>query len=253
MAEFSWVVAGLFLPLFPLGMPFNALFQQLRNAWLRALLLLAWPLAGLALLRLMPSGGVPVGIMLWALFSAALYGFRAGVVRDVGTWAGFLATSSWALIWVAQATGVKQDALVMHALAFSLPLALLVLLAAELERRYESAYAGIVRGVAQAQPRLSGILVITLLAVIGSPLFPAFFAMLNGIASASAGYPLVAAGIAVVWLSWSWSAMRLLQELLVGPAATAPQQDIAQGVTMIYAFTLLVLVTGGLYLSGGML
>ena len=54
MPEPSWIVAGLFLPLFPLGMVFNVLFQRIRNAWLRALLLLAWPLAGLGLLQLLP-------------------------------------------------------------------------------------------------------------------------------------------------------------------------------------------------------
>lgn len=253
MAEYGWIVAGLFLPLFPLAMVFNALFQRVRNHWLRALLLLVWPLAGLYLLQLLPAG-IPDAVRLWALLSAALYGIRAVVVRDVGTWTGFIATSAWALIWVAVAAGVQQDVLLLHALAFSLPLAVLVLLAAELERRYESVYAGIVRGVAQAQPRLSGIIAITVLAVIGSPLFPAFFAMLHGVTSAGAAYPAVAVGIVTVWLLWSWSAMRLLQELLVGnPVVAGPQRDITQGAAIAYAGMLLVLVVGGLYLSGNML
>ena len=252
MTEYGWVVAGLFLPLFPLGVIFNAVFQRARHPGLRAALLLAWPLMGLYLLQVMPFTG-STGVTWWALCSAALYGFRAVVVREVSMWAGFLATSSWSLIWVALASGVKQDELLMHALAFSLPLVLLVFLSAELERRYESAFAGIVSGVAQAQPRLAGLLVITMLAVIGSPLFPAFFAMLNSMTQAVTALPVAAFGIALVWLLWSWSGMKLLQELLVGPATATAHADVARGGLAIFALSLLTLVVGGLYLSGMML
>lgn len=252
MPSWSWIVAGLFLPLFPLGMLFNLLFQRVTNRWSRVLLLLVWPLPGVWIVH----GAAPEissWILAWALLSAGLYGFRAVVVREFSVWIGFIATSSWALGWMALANGASSDELLMHVLAFSLPLALLMLLTAEVEKRYESAYAGIVSGLAQAQPRLSGLLVLAVLAVIGSPLFPAFFAMLTDITHAIALWPMVAFGIALVWLLWSWSGVRLLQELLVGPAMQTHDEDISQLTTTTYGATLVALVIGGLYLSKVML
>jgi len=253
MQHMSLFIAAIFLPLFPLGMIFNAVFQRIRNPWLRAVLLIVWPLAGVGLIQL-TSLKVTDVVVVWALCSAVLYGYRAVVVREIGVWTGFLATSAWSLVWIAHAAGMLADELTMYVLAFSLPLVLLVFLTAELERRYESAYAGIVCGIAQAQPRLSGVFVLTLLAAIGSPLFPGFFAMLNSITHAAVTFPLVASGVAVVWLMWSWSGIRLLQELMVGRCAgTQADDDIAQGMTLTYGLSLLLLVMGGLFVSGVML
>lgn len=249
MTDYGWIIAALFLPLFPLGSVFNAVFQRARHPVLRALLLLGWPLAGICLLQLVPFTG-STALMWWALFSAALYGLRAVVVREVNVWAGYLATSAWSLTWILLLPGVTADVAVLHVLAFSLPLVLLVFLSAGLERRYESAFAGIVSGVAQAQPRLAGLFAVTLLAVIGSPLFPGFFAMLGGIARAGAVLPFAALGMVLVWLLWSWSGMRLLQELLVGPASATAHDDVARGGLAIFVLSLLTLVVGGLYLSG---
>ncbi len=252
MTAMSWIIAGLFLPLFPLGMVFNVLFQRVRNAWLRSILLLVWPFVGLGVLQLMPVN-VSAEITAWALFSAALYGFRAVVVRDIGVWIGFLATSSWSLIWIALAGGINPDQMAMQVLAFSLPLVLLVLVTAELQQRYESAYAGIVSGIAQGQPRLSAIFVISLLAAIGSPVFPSFFVMLSSITNIIIVLPAAAFGVAVVWLLWSWSGMQLLQELLVGPASAIKHSDITPSVTTTYTLSLVALLVGGLYLSGTIL
>lgn len=249
MQQISLVAAAIFLPLFPLSMLFNAVFQRTRLASLRALLLLAWPLAGIAVLQV-SNAAVPAWLAPWALFSAALYGFRAVVIREVGVWTGFLATSAWALLWVAVTIGFQPRALVIHALAFSLPLVLLVFMTAELERRYESAYAGIVSGIAQAQPRLAGVFVVTILAVIGSPMFPSFFTLLSSVTLAAALQPVVAFGIAAVWLLWSWSGVRLLQQLLVGPGTLSPHEDIAHGMTMAYGLSLLLLLFSGLYVLG---
>ena len=252
MQTLSLILAGLFLPLFPLGMIFNLLFQRIPSAWLRALLLVLWPLPGVWLITLHVVE-IPEWLLLWALFSAALYGFRAVVVREFGVWVGFFATSAWTLGWIGLAVGETGTQLYWHVLAFSLPLALLILLTGEIERRYESAYAGVVSGVAQGQPRLSAMLVVTMLAVIGSPLFPAFFAMLNTIVHAAAALPLIALGLAGVWLLWSWSGAKLMQELLIGPAATEPHDDISHSVAAGYVISLLVLLAAGLYLSGAML
>lgn len=252
MHTLNWLIAAVFLPLFPLGMIFNAIFQRLRMAWARVLLLLLWPLPGLWILQ-NTSVEIPDGLLYWALFSALLYGFRAVVVREVGMWTGFLATSAWALSWIALAEGIVMESLVLQVLSFSLPLALLVILVAEIERRYESAYVGVVSGLAQAHPRLSGIIVLAVLAAIGSPLFPAFFTMLSTISHVITPVPAVAFGLVFVWLLWSWSGVRLLQELLVGPAVKAQHKDISQGHTVVYGSMLLALILGGLYLSGVLL
>jgi hypothetical protein len=246
------LLAAIFLPLFPLGMVFNLIFQRTRNAWTRSLLLLIWPFAGLYLLTA-TALQVPVEFAFWALTSAALYGFRALVIREVTVWTGFLATSAWALIWVSLAVGLDPGELVFHVLAFSLPLVLLVLMTAEVESRYESAYAGIVSGIAEAQPRLAGVLVIIMLAVIGSPLFPAFFTLLDSLKHAVQVLPVAALGVVVVWLLWSWSGIQLLQRLLVGPAMAVRGSDMSRITTVGYGLSLSALLLAGIYLSGRLL
>lgn len=249
MESMSWLVAGLFLPLFPLGMVFNALFQKLRVFWIRSLLLIVWPLPGIWILH-SASFEVPNWLLTWALFSAILYGFRAVVVREFGVWTGFLATSAWVLAWPALSVGFSMQELVMHVEAFSLPLALLTFLTSQIEQRYESAYAGIVSGIAQVHPRLSGLLIVTMLAVIGSPLFPGFFSMISSITHAVSVIPYAAMALTLVWLLWSWSGVRLLQEILVGPAVQTATKDIGPVVVMTSGMLLLALVIAGLYLSG---
>ena len=251
MPDTGLIIAALFLPLFPLGMVFNVVLQRLHSAWQRALLLLLWPLPGVWLLH-NASVDVSNAIVLWSLFSALLYGFRAVVVRDLNMWTGFMATSAWSLVWLALAVGVKPNQLVLHVLAFSVPLVMLTCLAAEIERRYESVFAGIVSGVAQAQPRLSGALLITMLAAIASPLFPGFFSMLGNVTRAVGVMPYAAVGVAAVWLLWSWSGARLLQDMLVGSVHRSGD-DLGRGTTTIYIALLMILFVAGLYLSGVLL
>ena len=248
MHEYSWIAAALFLPLFPFGMVFNALFQRLRFSWLRVILLLLWPLLGIWILQsTMPV--IPGWVIYWALFSSVLYGFRSVAVNELGVWIGFLATSTWVLSWIALEFGVVPEQLYLHALAFSLPLSLLAILVAQLEMRYESAHVGIISGLAQTQPRLSGLLVIAMLGVIGSPLFPAFFSMLDIVTHTFVVLPVIAIGVVAVWLLWSWSGIRLLQEIVVGSASQVSHNDVSYGITMVCGTSLLVLIVGGLFLS----
>ena len=248
MQDLSLLIAAFFLPLFPFGMIFNALFQRLPNVPLRVSLLLLWPLPGIWILQSM-APVIPVWLTYWALCSALLYGFRAVVVKDFRVWIGFLASSTWALSWIALSFGAKPVEVFFHVLAFSLPLLLLILLVAELEKRYESAYVSVISGLAQALPRLSVLLVITMLAAIGSPIFPAFVSMLDTVSHAIAVLPSIAIGLVIVWLLWSWSGIELLQQLLIGTSPQVQQRDISQPVMMIYTSLLLLLAIGGLYLS----
>lgn len=248
MTSMSLLLAGLFLPLFPMSIVFNFVFQRASSAWLRVFTILVWPLPGLWLIENSTTELLDIYVY-WAMFTSILYGFRTVVVKELSVWTGFIATSAWSLLWVAEYLGAKVDDLIMHTFAYSIPLVLLALIVARLERQYESAYVGVVTGLAQEQPRTTGIIVVVMLAVIGSPLFPSFFALLSNINNVVMALPSVALAITLVWLLWSWSGIRLLQELVVGDPAVIQHKDISHGKAMLYGASFVLLVAGGLYMS----
>lgn len=252
MQSVPYLLIGLFLPLFPLSMGFNFLLGQSRSALLRGMLLLLWPQIGLALLPNLDSP-VPGWVVPLALFTAALYALRALALRDVGQWNGFLATSAWALLWIAHQGGIPALQLQLFALGFSAPLVLLALLGAGLERRFGAACIGLYGGLAESLPRFSTILVLVVLAIIATPLFPTFFIMLATLMQAITPMPLVAVGISLVWLLWSWAGARLLQGLIAGPAGNEEVIDLDRPATGAYALGLILLVAGGLYAIGVLL
>jgi hypothetical protein len=252
MQAMSWLLIGIFLPLFPLSMIFNLVFQRATAAWMRVILLLVWPSAGLWLLTKM-TPDIPHWLFIWSLSTAILYALRSVVIKEISVWAGFIATSAWSLVWLLVVAGARIDDLILHVMAFSVPFVLLAILVVRLERQYESAYAGVVTGLAQEQPRMAGILVVVMLAAIGTPLFPSFFSMLININTNIADLPIAAFGIALVWLMWSWSGIRLLQELLVGTPTIKQHDDIGPGMTLFYCVLFVVLVAAGLFMSEVML
>ncbi len=246
MSQMLVFLAGLFLPLFPLSMLFNALLTRVRHHMLRAILLLVWPQIGLALV-FTANPAVPEWIAPWALFTSVLYGLRALMLREVGLWLGFLATSAWAVLWIPALGGTAALPIQFYALGFSAPFVLLALLTAELERRFGAAYTGLYGGLAQSLPRFSGVLVMVVLAAIATPLFPAFFVMLASILVAT---PATAVALAGIWLLWSWAGARLLQGLVIGPANPQDSPDLSLAATWLYAVVLVALVIGGVYLIG---
>lgn len=249
MHALTYWLAGIFLPLFPASMVFNALFARARNAPLRAVLLLAWPQVGLTL----AFAGGPATSAWWlalALFTSALYALRAVSLREVGKWVGYLATSAWALLWVALFNHADPRLIRLYALGFSLPLVLLALLGARLEQCFGAAYTGLYGGLAQMLPRMSGVLVCVVLAIIAVPLFPGFFAMLATVMAAAPTVPLAAVVVAGIWLLWSWAGVRLLQGLIVGPSKGADAPDLSLASTWAYAAVLVALFIGGVYVTG---
>ncbi|BAZ93484.1 hypothetical protein TspCOW1_15770 [Thiohalobacter sp. COW1] len=244
-----YLLAGLFLPLFPLSMAFNLLLRRLRRPAARTLILLVWPQIGLALVATAPSP--PDWLLYWALLTSALYAFRALTLRELGLWTGFLASSLWALLWLVLARpGEVPPAL--HGLGLSVPLVLLGLLGAGLEQRFGAAYAGLHGGLAQRLPRLSGVVVVVVLAVIAMPLFPPFFTLLTLTLATAAAAPGIALALVTVWLLWSWAAARLLQGLVVGPGDGNGAEDLSRTATWAYAAVLGLLAGAGLYLLGGL-
>jgi len=252
MSGASFWLAGLFLPVFPLSMVFNALFARVRNGTLRAVLLLVWPQIGLGLVLAAPRP-VPAWLLVLALFTAALYAFRAIGLREVGQWVGYLATSGWVLLWVALANRASPELLHLYALAFSVPLVLVALLGARLEEHFGAAYTGLYGGLAQLVPRTAGVLVCVVLAAVAAPLSPSFFAMLATVVAMTPASPWAALALVGIWLLWSWAGVRLLQGLVVGPADGLQAPDLGLLSTWVYAAVLVVMLGGGFYLAGGAL
>lgn len=243
---YAWA-AALFLPLFPFSMLLNLMLSRLRWPAARAVLLLIWPQIGIAIL-FVTAPDIPAFVVPWALATSALYALRLLTVRDLGMWAGFLATSVLSLTWGLAQSGAPTENLHVFAFWFSLPAGLLALLTQPLIDRFGAAYAGLSGGLSAMLPRLSAVLVVTLLAAIATPPFPGFFAMLDLLPRLSASADIV---ILVIWLIWGWAATRLLQGFVAGAAQPASIDDIGRQSTWAYMGVLCVLVVVGLYLTGG--
>ncbi|MHB8840061.1 MAG: hypothetical protein ACYC7F_14050 [Gemmatimonadaceae bacterium] len=241
------LIAALFLPLFPLSVVLNGALAQLREPVARCVLLLAWPQIGVLLLPL-ASHAVPHYVVPWALLTAGFYALRLLTVRDMGQWAGFLATSALALTWALAAGGADRAELHAFAFWFSLPSALVALLARPLARRFGAAYAGLQGGLIGSLPRLSGVLALTVLAAVATPPFPGFFALLNLLHRLDWSGAL---GVLAIWLVWGWAATKLLQGFIFGAGRAVPSGDIGRTPSLVYAGVLGAFVIVGLYLTGG--
>ena len=249
MMDKLWWLAVLFLPLFPFSALWVMLVNRLPHACMRSLAFLLWPQAGIVLLdRIGP--GLPAWIVYWALATALLYAFRALVIRELGLWLSYLAVSAWSLLWVTLFSTDTTDP-TLFGLGFSLPLAMMALLGGELEKRFNASYAGLYGGIGRSHPRLSAMLVFTLLAVIATPLFPGFFTMVSSIMAQMLSAPAIALGLLLVWLLWSWSGMLLLQGLVMGPqqAETRLLADLNGLMAVVYSGLLFGMLLFGLRLA----
>lgn len=243
------LATALFLPLFPFSMPLNWLLARLANPVARSMLLLLWPQIGIALLSL-ASQKIPDGMVVWALLSSGFYALRLLTVRDLGLWAGFLASSALALVWGLAVHGSSVLEMQMFAFAFSLPAALLALLTGTLTERFGTAFAGLYGGLASSLPRLSGMLVFTMLAAIATPPSPSFFAMLDLLDKL--GWPIVP-GVLVSWLLWSWAAVKLLEGFISGVNGVEEAgMDVGRTATALYMGLISTFVVTGLFLMRGL-
>lgn len=250
MTNYIYLLAGLFLPLFPFSMVFNAVYSNVRNPALRGILLLAWPQLGLIIISFFGLT-TPDWIFVWAILTSLLYAFRALALRELGLWTSFIATSSWALIWILSGSHIDASLLALLSLGISVPLVLMAFLGAGLERRFGAAYFGLYGGLAQSIPRFTGVLVMVVLATVATPVFPTFFVMLSIIIRTSLSAPLIAVGVGLVWLLWSWAGARLLQGLIVGPQNTSVV-DFNQPTLFLYIVVLTALFFSGMYSMGAM-
>ena len=243
------ILAGIFLPLFPMSMVFNAILDKTTHSWLRLLLFIAWPIIGLFMV-LNRNVVLPDWLLTLALSTSALYALRLLTLREVNQWSGFLATSLWSLLWLPMMQGTPSALLYGYAISMSVPLVLLVLLSAGLEQRFGAAYTGLYGGLARTMPRFAGVLVTVVVAAIATPLFPTFFIMLDMVTKTIYTTPLAATVLLLIWLFWSWAGARLIQGLIVGRASIVKIADMEITTIGLYSVALLALIVGGIYLSG---
>ena len=242
------LLAGIFMPLFPMSMVFNAVLENIKQAWLRGFLFIAWPLCGISIVFY--SGvAIPSWIVTLALVTSTLYALRMLTLREVNQWNGFLATSLWSLLWLAVMYDTPEMLLYGFALSMTVPLVLLVILSAGLEQRFGAAYTGLYGGLARTIPRFSGILVTVIVASIATPLFPTFFIMLDMVVETISVMPLTAMSLLLIWLLWSWAGTRLIQGLIVGRASKVKIADIDIFTIGLYSIVLLGLAITGIYMS----
>jgi len=242
------LVAGLFLPLFPQSMLFNALFARVQQPLLRAFLVLAWPQVGIVLVVAFIEE-LPGWLPYWGAATALMYALRALALRDIGLWAAFIATSAWSLLWISVGQGTDTRYLTLFALGMSLPLILLIFLCHWLERRFGAAYLGLYGGLAQTAPRFSGILVMVVLGILATPVFPSFFALLSMIIESMQMNLFLAVAVGTVWLLWSWAGANLLQGLVAGPKQESVG-DLGCGLMWLNIAVLSGLAVTGVYCLG---
>lgn len=246
----AYLLAGVFVPLYPLSVVPNALLARLRSPLLRALALPAWALLGVFLLT---RAGLPApeGMVWWGALSALLYALRLLTVRDISLWTGFALSSALALLWVvfgAADTPAHGMRLALFALAFAIPLAILQLLSARLVQLFGAAHIGLYRGLGATMPRFAALFAVAALAAVATPLFPSFAAF---VATMLAAPPALLVVLLMIWLLWSWSAVNLLRGVVFGaPAAEAPAVDLSTASALAYGAALTVLVAAGFYLVG---
>jgi len=243
------LAAALFLPLFPLSMLFNVLFEGLRRPVPRVLVLIIWPQIGLWLL-LGANERPPGWVIHLALATSLLYGFRALVLRELTHWISFLAISSWAVLWLAAGYTNNLDTLRILALGFSLPLGILTLLGGLLKKQFGASYAGLYNGLGHAMPRFSGILVFTILAVVATPVFPGFSTMTKAFLESTKGGMGGSVMLCLIWLTWGWAGARLIQGFVIGQENLEESEDLSFGLTWLYALLLVGLAVFGIYTLG---
>lgn len=245
MTGLAFLLAVLVLPLFPFSMAAVALLERIGDGSVRAAVLLAWPVGGALVLGLAETAP-PTWLVAWAMLTALLYAWRALALRDVGQWVIFLAVSGSALIWAGAGTGH----LALKALGIGLPLAMMSNLVGLTEKRFGAAHMRLGLGLATSAPRLSALFVIGLFAAIAMPVSPSFFSLLALVAGqATVSFATVLA-ILLCWLLWTWSAMRILQGIVAGPAHSDMPNDITQRQWAVMALLFLALGVAGVLLGG---
>jgi hypothetical protein len=253
-----FLLAGLFLPLFPLSIGVNLLLQRggrgtLARPWARAALLVAMPLIGVALLGLgLRAGGEPIdgvseAFALWGGATSLLYAFRLLSARDGRIWLAQLYTSSLALTWV----GIAQDApLLLPALGLALSLLPLLFLFDDLAERFGIARVGLYPGLGLRMPVFSTLFVAAVLVAVAVPFSPGFFAIADlAFGGVGTNELLTLLPLGLSWLLWTWAGVNLLTGIVFGvPREDLRYRDLDRRIALAHGAGMLGLALFGLFL-----
>jgi len=251
MGWIDLLVAVALLPVFPGSLVFNLLISRAPTWWGKAVAMVLLPEAGVGLLAAVPNNRLPLvhsrGWIVLVVLSAVFYAFRAVSVREISIWARLMATSGLGLVWVLEDLHRKSISMEIAVLAWSVPAGLLLILAGLLTERTGGAYLGLQGGLATVAPRLSGLLSLSVLALVATPLFPSFFALLHVLSLVQLYWlgPLL-----VLLLVWGWAAGSFLQQLLFSSYRGERFPDISMAGTSSVAFVLSLLVVFAVIWSG---
>ncbi len=225
------LLAGFFLPLYPLSVLPNALLQgQLstdaagRSGWRpgpgsKIPVLLIFPIVGVGLATLaMHMGasetGLPTLFGIWGGITSVLYAFRLLSAKDGQIWISHLFSSALALIWIGIAYGVDP---LLPAIGLSVSLVPLVFMFDQLTRRFGIARSGLYPGLCCRMPWFSHLFVLTVLTSIAVPFSPSFFAIAAlAFGGVAADEVVVLLPICLSWLLWTWAGVNLLTGIVWG-------------------------------------
>jgi hypothetical protein len=231
------LLAGFFLPLYPLSALPNALLQGQLNAevgtrsqWRRTVgfkvgLLLLFPMIGVGLAALAIGLGAPDSRLLtlfgvWGGITSVLYAFRLLSAKDGEIWISHLFASALALIWIGIAYGVDP---LLPAIGLSVSLLPLVFMLEQLRDRFGIARSGIYPGLCCRMPWFSHLFVLAVLTAIAVPFSPSFFAIAAlAFGGVAADAVVVLLPICVSWLLWTWAGVNLLTGIVWG----IPREDL---------------------------
>lgn len=257
MAWLQLSVLAVLLPLFPASMVYGLAERRIRHPLGKAVLMLAWSQLGVGLL-LWWQPEVPAWFSAWALATAGLYAFRALVLNEVADWVAFLFVSVSALFWLLPPGGFSAAEVRQYALLAVVPLILLSMLSAAITSRFGTAWLGLVGGLVQSCPRLSALVVASVLAVMATPPFPQFLVMIQLLTGSPFAVSVAMLG---VWYLWGWAGVRFMQRLVLGgapgnpPLAEARLSDLAAwqvaASVVLFAGLAALGVAEGLQLAGG--
>jgi hypothetical protein len=267
MTFLLFLLAGLFLPLYPLSIGANLLLKRqigvddadlLSRPLVKVAAIVMMPLIGIALISLgltLAAGDATTLIAVfasWGGLTSLLYAFRLLSVRDGKIWIAQLYSSALALIWVGVADQVPP---LLPALGLALSLLPLSLLLVRLTRQFGIARVGLYPGLALRMPLFSLLFAPAVLVAVAVPFSPAFFALAD-LAFGGVGINelLTLVPVSLSWLLWTWAGINLLTGIVFGtPREDLSYTDLSRREALSYAAGILALSLFGIVLVEGVL
>ncbi len=235
------LLAGIFLPLFPLSMLTSYILQK--SVRFRYPFLVVFAVLGAVLWSQLQSLGVYEWVVYVALFTSVLYAFRSLSVKDLSRWAVYMFISTFSLIWLYPANVEGSGALLVF--LFSFPFLLLFLVDTLIVRRFGSSNIRLVKGLGLGTPLLGFFTTISILGAIGVPTSSSFVNMLL-LSSFSSKFAVI-----LNWFLWGWSGVRILSSLVFGsPAEHLKYESLSiRSAVSLFFLSLLSFGSGYLFLE----